>query len=260
MKSQDIAYLIDYNTSKFFLNLGLLNNDEVCDNPEIKYIFTKNWQSRIFMVNLEGTTVSKTIRQVISRIKELNISALWFTTPMTNPKNLPILLKDHGFKYQNGWKSMAIDLKTFDSSFNIPKCLEIKEVNNLEELKIWTDILVKSFEFPLFSDSYKKYFITAGLNNLNFNYYLGFFNGKPVATSILFKGKGATGLFYIGTINEARRKGIAKAMVNYLLRLSKNEGYNICVLQASEIGYHLYKKIGFKEYYTTDIYRWKNTF
>ncbi|WP_414470196.1 GNAT family N-acetyltransferase [Methanobacterium sp. ACI-7] len=260
MKSQDIAYLIDYNTSKFFLNLGLLNNDEVCDSPEIKYIFTKNWQSRIFMANLDKTTVYTTIRHVISRIKDLNISALWFTAPMTNPKNLPNLLKDQEFTYQNSWKAMAIDLKTLDPSFDTPKCLEIKEVTNLEELKIWTDILVKSFEFPLFGDSYKKYFINAGLNNLNFNYYLGFFNGKPVTTSILFKGEGAAGLFYIGTINEARRKGIANAMVNYLLRLSKNEGYNICVLQASEIGYHLYKKIGFKEYYTTDIYRMKSSY
>lgn len=39
---QGISSLIEYTTFKFFLNLGRLNGDEVCDTPEIKYIFTKN--------------------------------------------------------------------------------------------------------------------------------------------------------------------------------------------------------------------------
>jgi GNAT superfamily N-acetyltransferase len=259
MNSQDISRLIEYNTAEFFLNLGRLNKDEVLDTPEIKYIFTKNWQSRIFMANFSELDASKNILKIISRLKELNIHVLWFVTPMSRPKNLEKLLKDHGFTYQNNWKAMAIDLKTMPEQFNIPEGLEIKEVHSLEELKIWTDVLVKSFEFPII-ESYKKYFINAGIENLNFNYYLGFFNGKAVAISILFKGRRAAGIFYIGTLQESRGKGIAKAMVNYLLNEAKNEGYNFSVLQASALGYPLYKKIGFKEYYVTNIYRWKKLY
>lgn len=259
MDFQDISYLIEYNTAEFFLNLGRLNNDEVLDTPEIKYIFTKKWQSRIFMANFNEKNASDNILHVISRLKELNIPALWFVSPISCPKNLEKLLKEYNFTYQNKWRAMAIDLKKMPPEFNIPEGMEIKEVQSLEELKIWTDILVQSFEFPLI-ESYKKYFINAGLEGLNFNYYLGYFNEKPVSTSILFKGKDSAGIFYIGTIPSARRKGIAKAMVNYILNESKNQGYNICALQASELGYHLYKKIDFEEYYVTNIYRWKGLF
>lgn len=260
MNSHDISHLIEYNTAKFFLNLGNLNNDEVLDTPEIKYIFAKSWQSRVFMANFNELSASENIMHVISRIKELNIPVLWFVTPMSRPKNLENLLKNYGFQYQNRWKAMAINLKTVPNRFNIPKGMKIKEVLNLEELKTWTDVLVKSFEFPIFSKSYKKYFINAGLKNLDFHYYLGFFNGTPVASSILYKGDGAGGIFYIGTLHEARGKGIAKTMVYHLLNEAKNKGYAISVLQASEMGYPLYKKIGFKEYYTTNIYRYKNPF
>lgn len=249
-----IANLIEYNTAKFFLNLGCLNDDEICDTPEIKYIFTRNWQSRVFMANFNELSASSSIMQVISRIKELNIHILWFVSPMSCPKNLQSILKDHGFKYQNEWNAMAIDLKSVPESFNIPEGMEIKEVRDLGELKTWTDILVESFEFPKIAASYKKYFINAGLENLNFHYYLGFLNGKPVATSVLFNGKGAAGIFYIGTLPKVRRQGIAKAMVNYLLSEAKNRGYDISILQASEMGYPLYKNIGFKKYYTTKIY------
>jgi len=251
---QEISSLIEYNTAKYFLNLGHLNNDEVCDTPEIKYIFTKNWQNRIFMANFNESDAPLNIMHVISRIKELNIHVLWFVSPMSRPKSLQSLLTDHGFTYQNEWKAMAIDLKTVPESFNIPEGMEIKEVLNLEELKTWTDILVKSFEFPEIVHSYKKYFINAGLESPNSHYYLGFLNGNPVSTGVLFNGEGAAGIFYIGTLPGARRHGIAKTMVNYLLSRAKNRGSYTSILQASEMGYPVYKKIGFKKYYTTKIY------
>ena len=258
LPKETIAHLIEHNTAKYFLNLGLLNNDEVCDTSKIKYIFTKNWQNRIFMANFNESNASTRIEQVISRIKELNISTSWYITPQSRPANLQNLLKDHGFTYQENWKSMAIDLKIVPESFSIPEDMEIKEILNLEDLKIWADVLVESFEFPKIAVSYKKYFIKPGIKNLNFQYYLGILNGKPVASAVLFEGEGAAGLFYIGTIPEARRKGIALAMVYYLLNEAKNKGYNISILNASELGYPLYKKIGFKEYYTTKIYSYKN--
>ena len=251
---QEISHLIEYNTSKFFLNLGLLNGDEVCNTPEIKYIFTKNWQSRVFMANFSGPSAYSRVIQVISRIKKLNIPVLWFISPMSLPKNLSSILEDHGFCYRNEWKAMAIDLENVHESFDLPEGIEIKEVSNIDELKIWTDILVKSFEFPEIAVSYKKYFIKAGLKDTDSHYYLGFLNGKPVSSSVLFDGEGAAGLFYIGTIHEARKQGIAKVMVCYLLSTAKKKGYSLSVLQASEMGYPVYKKIGFKKYYTTKIY------
>ncbi len=252
---QEISSLIEYNTAEFFLNLGRLNGDEVRDTPEIKYIFAKNWFNRIFMANFNESNLSANIEQIVSRIKKLNISASWYITPQSHPASLQNILKDYSFTYKENWNAMAVNLENIPESFNFPEGMEIKEVLNLDELKTWTDILVKSFEFPEIIQSYKKYFINAGLESPNSHYYLGFLNEKPVATGILFDGEGAAGLFYIGTVPKARRKGIAKTMVYYLLNEAKNRGYPISILQASEMGYPVYKKIGFKKYYTTKIYR-----
>jgi len=249
-----ISNLIENNTTNFFLNLGYLNNDEIMDSPEIKYVFTKNWHSRIFMANFNESNASENVKKIVSKIKKMHISVLWYITPMSRPENLQNVLIDHGFKYQSQWRSMAIDLKKVPEKFNIPKGVTIKEVLNLDELKIWTDVLVKSFEFPKVAISYKKYFCKLGPKNLNFHYYLGFLDEKPVASAMIFKGEEAAGLFYIGTVHNARRKGIAEALTFYLLNKAKNEGYNITTIQSSEMGYPLYKKIGFKEYYITKIY------
>ncbi len=252
---QEISNWIEYTTAEFFLNLGRLNGDEICNTPKIKYIFTKNWFSRIFMANFNESNLSTGIEQIVSMIKKLNISASWYITPQSCPVNLQNILEDYGFAYKDNWSAMAIDLEDVPESFDFPEGMEIKEVLNLEELKIWTDILVKSFEFSEILQSYKKYFINAGLESPNSHYYLGFLNGNPVATGVLFEGEGAAGLFYIGTLPEVRRQGIALAMVKYLLNQAKTKSYHISVLQASEMGYPVYKKIGFKKYYTTKIYR-----
>ncbi len=54
MDEDTVAHSIEYNTAKYFLTLGRLNHDEVCDTPGIKCIFTKNWFNRIFMaIDLE---------------------------------------------------------------------------------------------------------------------------------------------------------------------------------------------------------------
>jgi len=105
-------------------------------------------------------------------------------------------------------------------------------------------------------ESYKNYFTNLGIeNHLNFQFYLGIYNEKPVSSLILFEGSDAAGVYYVSTLPEARRKGIAADMTTKILYDAKNKGYEICVLHASEEGYPLYKKIGFKEYYTTKIFK-----
>ncbi len=253
--SKDItARLIEYNASEFFLKLGRLNMDEVCDIPEIKYIFTKKFESRIFMANFDKLNI---IDKIFSRIEELNISAHWYVSPFSNPSNLKKLLNEYNFFYLKDWTAMAIDLAVVSGNFEQPRGLEIKEVTNQQELNVWTDILIESFDIQGFkSELYKKYFLNLGVgNNLNFNYYLGKLNGKPVASSILFKGNDTAGMYYVGILPEVRRGGLAKSMVKYLLNKAKSIGYKISVLHASETGYPLYKDIGFKKYYTTNIYK-----
>lgn len=46
---------------------------------------------------------------------------------------------------------------------------------------------------------------------------------------------------------EYRRKGIATTMLNQLIDAANQKGYQIIMLNASEMGKHLYNKFGFKE-------------
>jgi len=56
-----------------------------------------------------------------------------------------------------------------------------------------------------------------------------------------------TGVYYVATIPEQRKKGFGTAMMHYLLQLAKTKGYFIATLQASKEGKNLYERLGFKE-------------
>ena len=75
-------------------------------------------------------------------------------------------------------------------------------------------------------------------------YYEG---SKPVATVELFQSDSSTiGIYGLATLEDARGKGIGSALMTMCLNQAKELGYKNVVLQASQDGIGIYKKLGFK--------------
>ena len=85
--------------------------------------------------------------------------------------------------------------------------------------------------------------------------FIGFLEDEPVATSQLFLGGGVAGLWGVSTLQSARKRGVGTVMSLHPLRVARSLGYRIAVLDATQQGYGIYERIGFKEvslpvYYT----------
>lgn len=85
--------------------------------------------------------------------------------------------------------------------------------------------------------------------------YIGYLAEKPVATSTYVLGYGVVGLFNIGTLPDARRRGIGTEMTLVPMREARSLGYQVATLQSSTMGYSVYQQIGFKEYGKIVAYR-----
>jgi GNAT superfamily N-acetyltransferase len=93
----------------------------------------------------------------------------------------------------------------------------------------------------------------AGINE-KLRFYLGLLDGVPVGTCCLYADGEIGGLYWVGTLPEARGRKIATAMVLYTLERAISMGCTASILQASEMGEGVYLKIGFREYCQIDIY------
>jgi GNAT superfamily N-acetyltransferase len=84
--------------------------------------------------------------------------------------------------------------------------------------------------------------------------WLGRVDGQPVATSRVSVSAGVAGLYAILTLPSHRGQGIGRAMTLAALRAAAGLGYGIGVLQSSDLGYGVYRRLGFRDLFTYDIF------
>ena len=146
---------------------------------------------------------------------------------------------------------MALKLANMkDSVLNFPS-FRVEEVTNLDQLKDYYKVMALVFPESIgrFKEEFFKIDAAYGFGKyLPKRNYVGYLDGKPVASSTFILCHGVVGLFNISTVPEARLKGIGTEMTLVPLREALSIGYKVGVLHSSDMGYPVYKKIGFKEY------------
>ncbi len=249
------AGIIEDNTASYFLSLGRANGCEVCDGQDVKYVFAGCGYNRIMHARFPADRADEVVRQVVTRLDTLGIDALWFVLPDSTPE-LPVTLMRYGFTYSRDWKSMALDLSAFSPGSGLPAGVKVREVACQDDVDAWAQVVVASYGFD---DGVRRHYgrhlvAQNGTVEGSCHNYLGLLDGRPVATAVLFEGKEAAGINFVGTLPDARNRGIATAMMQHVLQEAKARGYRIATLNASEAGHPLYLRLGFADCFAMAIY------
>jgi GNAT superfamily N-acetyltransferase len=69
--------------------------------------------------------------------------------------------------------------------------------------------------------------------------------GRSVGTSVAIQGGGASGVVAVGTLAEARRRGVGTALSWAAAEAGRQRGFDTVVLQASPMGLPVYEAMGF---------------
>ncbi len=196
--------------------------------------------------------------RVMGRFKEKKMPMIWSITPLSRPKDLGQRLKAYGLQHAVDSPSMAVDIEDLPEIIEAQDGFSIERVADSAALQTWCDILGTIFRFPAFVGEALFNFMAvlghepeAAVRN-----YIGRADGKAVAVSTLLMSGGVAGIYNVGTIAEARRRGFGRALTLMPLLEARDSGYRIGVLQSTEMGRSLYSRLGFKEYCTFSRYLW----
>ena len=177
--------------------------------------------------------------------KKVETFTFW-VAPNLKPADWESTLKKHGFGFSQDTPGMALDLNDLNTSAPKVDGLEIRIVEDMESMKEWAKVFTPGYGLP----SAWQPMIVEAWGNLGFDLpmrnYIGYLNGKPVSTSCLFLGGGAAGIYSVSTLPEARGKGIGAAVTLKPLLDAREMGYRIGTLQSSDMGFNIYKKLGFR--------------
>jgi len=248
-----IAEIVEDNTADFFIGLGRANGSEVCDRRDVKCAFAGSGFNRVLGSRFPASRAEAIVGHVVAMLDARGIDALWYVGPYA-PLGLAGVLATHGFARRSAWMSMAMDLNACAPDVDGPAGLEVREAEGADDLDRWAGVVIASYGFDDVRRGYGRHLTAPGNAGFRRHLYLGLLDGRAVATTVLYEGEEVAGIYWVGTLPGARRRGIASAMTRHALREAKAAGYGLAVLNASAAGQPLYRRLGFADHFTTPIY------
>jgi GNAT superfamily N-acetyltransferase len=211
-----------------------------------------------FAIETPESAVDSTLKRIAASVEGGPMT--WYIGPSLRSDRLEACLQANGWSKDEELPAMVLDLHAVKIPAKSIDELTIKQVENEEAFKHHMDAMIAGFEFP---EPMARY-----LSDLDYGdkflrdpatyYYVGYVQGKPVAISVLLLDAGIAGLYNIATIPQMRRQGLATAITLAALRQARDLGYHIAVLQASEMGVPVYRRLGFQDHFTFVSYSLHN--
>ncbi|MUT64715.1 GNAT family N-acetyltransferase [Paenibacillus sp. NEAU-GSW1] len=193
-----------------------------------------------------SSDLRRLVDHVIAEYEKRKLSFIWQLGPSSHPANLDQHLVAAGFQFDETEPGMALDMDAFEAEdMPMPADFTIKKAVDEEMLKDW--VRVWAFGAPDYIALTQQVHLQLGWGE-PCHYFIGYLNGKPAATVMLFLAAGVAAIHHVVTQPEARNRGIGTAMTAYALKEAKRAGYRIAILTASEEGLAIYKRLGFQPY------------
>jgi len=206
--------------------------------------------------------VDDLIESTLVHFKSMNIRRLsWLTHGSVPPAEINNALLAHGLTFSDSFATeMAVDLSLLRDKLPIHPGLRIVPVDDGSALRQWIHVASIGFRInEKFEKVWHDFFVDT-IFDPRFQTYLAMLNGKPVGTSQLFISEGVAGIYNVSCIPDARGQGIGSAMTLNPLLKAREMGYRIGVLQASQRGYGVYRRLGFQGFGKLSVHLWENDF
>jgi ribosomal protein S18 acetylase RimI-like enzyme len=238
------------NMCDFFRHMSRSNPAEHFENKQFTRWYTPlphPWFNGVLCSNPHNDSDEAFITETINYFGEKGVNTFtWWMETHLKPSDWKPALSRYGFGYSNDTPGMAIDLLEMNDSMQKVDGLEIRIAGDAESVKTWTRVFLKGYDLPAAWESIMfELWVQLGLD-LPMRNYLGYLDGKPVSTSTVFYGGGVAGIYCVSTLPEARGKGIGAGITLKPLQAAREMGYRVGVLQSSEMGFNVYKNLGFR--------------
>lgn len=165
------------------------------------------------------------------------------------PAPVAAYLVERGYVAHGSLPAMAVDIARLKPTA-LPDGYELVRVGGGAQSEEWVRQFAIGYELPL---GVAQYFSPAAVAaGTGADSPVQFFairrEGMTVATSVCCLGDGLAGVYCVSTIPAERRKGLGEHATAAPLRLAAERGYGVGVLQSSEAGYPVYRRLGFGDF------------
>lgn len=249
---------IDRNCIDFFQHYGLGPGCELHEEPDLAWFVTgipDPLFNGVMATNVPPERVDPRIDEMVAEFRRRRLPLEWTTGARTRPADLGRRLTAKGFERTLEVPGMAIDLRELPQDER-PMGLAVSRATRRDDLETCVRIAAQTFEI---SEAFvpRLVEIEEGMpqdQKALTRHFLARLDDRPVATSELFLAAGVAGLYFVGTLSEARGRGFGRAVALAALKAAREMGYRVGALQATRMGAPVYRRLGFRALYNMGIY------
>jgi ribosomal protein S18 acetylase RimI-like enzyme len=247
----DLAHAVQENLFDLFRAMTRLPGSELLETAELSRHFapaTNPMFQGVWRARLTPARAENAITESLDWFRSRQASfVFWWVGSDCTPANLPTRLERRGFEaHVAGDPGMGAEIGRL-APVQTPDDLSIVRATTRKALEDWRDVFCAAFGAPLWAGhAWVETTLAAG-GSSPWRMYVGYRQSVPVATSILFLAAGVAGLYGVATVPQARGHGYGRAITIAPLAEALAEGYRYTVLFSSELGFPVYRRLGFRE-------------
>ena len=203
-----------------------------------------------------GTTAER-IEAVISWYEARGLPFIWRTGPRDRPKDLGERLIARGFRLDpDDMPGMARSLRDLPAE-TLPDGTTIEVVRDAATFRVWVRVAAEGFGMPPeLPAAILKYEALGFGDDLSDRLVLARHDGRPVATALGLVAGGGVSISNVTTLADARGRGIGRAVTLAVMKLALDMGAAIAVLLSTEMGFSVYRALGFESFGRYRGYIW----
>jgi len=213
-------------------------------NPHIEVAFANN----VHRIRLGDDELADAARECTAAFREHGVPALWWVSQSATPQEPGRELESLGWKYDESMPWMAArmdDVRWPDA----PAGISIERVTGPALHELFVAAMTAGFGMQA-KEQHAMNSLAAAVGyepDAEWVRWVGFEGARPVASAGLMLGGGLAGVYNVAVAPKARRRGIGAALTAAAIAEGRDRGYQVAVLGASELGYGVYRRMGFEE-------------
>lgn len=238
---------------------------EIHEDPDATWgiaSYPDPFRSVVVSARFAEEDADRRIAEIAAAFEARGTGFLWWLAPFHRPAGLGARLVRAGLQYEGKAPAMAMDLEALPRDEALPPRLQVEPVTDEATLREFIQVLADEIAVadgePNPAAAHHAALLEAIPPTLAGEpvplRYLGRVEGRPVATSRIAIAAGVAGLYAVTTLPAWRGRGIGRAMTLTALDAGRSIGLRIGVLQASDSGVPVYRRLGFRTIFDYEVY------